>query len=144
MIHKKDFNWIRLCRKLMVLSTHRKYQLACVVVKSNRVISIGINAEFKGSKKYLKKHRTHIALHAEVDALHGKSKESTKGCTLYIAGQTVAGNPIVSKPCSTCLLFISQMGIKKVVYDNIKGLEEIKKDDLPRLVDKVTYLAKTD
>ncbi len=143
MIHKRDTNWVKLCKKLFQYSNHSRYLLGCVVVKGGRVINMGINVEFKGSKGYLRKHRKNLALHAEVAALHGISKKNSKGSTLYVIGQTKAGNCILSKPCATCLLFINQMGIKRVVYGNIRGeVMELSKNDLSRLVNKVTYLGR--
>lgn len=107
------------------LSSHPKYKMSSAIVKGNRLISVGIN-KVAAPKRFIKRHRENMALHAEIDALLGIDKERLKNATLYITGETAAGNSMITKPCVTCLNFINQMNIERVVYLNKDELLEIK------------------
>lgn len=125
MITNKDKRWIAFLNKMIKLSQHPKYHFSCCIIKGNRLISVGIN-KVAAPKRFIKRHRENMALHAEIDALLGIDKERLKNATLYIYGQTAAGNKMITRPCTTCLNFINQMNIKRVVYSNKEELLEIK------------------
>lgn len=116
---------MKLARKVANLSSHRKYRYGGIVVKSNRLISVGVNKD-AAPKRFVKAYRSNLALHAEVSAILNVPKESTKNATFYLFGETAAGNGINSKPCKSCMSALDSMGIKRVVYEDKGQLKEIK------------------
>lgn len=106
------------------LSTARKLKVGCVVVKDDRIISIGYNGtpsgwdnsceevvytegEYDVDIKYKTKPEV---LHAEMNALMklAKSSESGEGAEMYVT----------HLPCIECAKGIYQAGIKKVYFRN--------------------------
>jgi len=103
------------------LSSARRMKVGAVIVKDNRIISIGYNGmpsgwdnncedEIKsGNTGYGKKLKTKKeVLHAESNAITkvAKSTESAEGAVLYTT----------CAPCIDCAKLIHQAGIKRVVY----------------------------
>lgn len=117
-----------LAKKLAVKSDHAKYQLGCVIVSKNKVLSLGFN-QLKTHSKSPHKWKT---LHAEIDALLGNSFEDLKGCEAYVYRQTKDGCRAMAKPCPVCELALKKAGIKKVYFtvDNELGYDYI---DLRRI-----------
>jgi len=103
------------------LSTAVRLKVGSVIVKDNRIISIGYNGmpsgwdnecEYKeympdGSDTAVTKPEV---LHAETNAIAklARSNESGLGATLYIT----------HAPCMDCAKLIYQSGINRVVYEN--------------------------
>lgn len=118
---------MKLAEKLSALSTHHKYYFGCVIYKSNRVMSVGINKDNSAPKQWTKQTRPNMSLHAEIDALLNLTKDQCKNAVMYVYGKTrKRSNCFVSKPCDSCLLAIDKMGIKRVVYMSKGELQEIK------------------
>lgn len=108
------------------LSSARRMKVGCVIVRDNRIISIGYNGMPAGwdnncedvvglpDDQTLKTKKE--VLHAEANAITkvARSTEQTEGAVLY---STCA-------PCIDCAKLIHQAGIKRVVYDhNFKSRE---------------------
>jgi len=112
-------------------STARRLQVGAIIVKDNRIISIGYNGmpsgwdnnceieiENEHLKKYPNPHQHHIielkskpeVLHAETNAIAklARSPESGEGATMFIT----------HSPCLDCAKLIYQAGIKEVYYEN--------------------------
>ena len=108
-------------------STARRLQVGAIVVKDNRIISIGYNGmpsgwdnnceieiENEHLKKYPNPHQHHVielkskpeVLHAETNAIAklARSSESGEGATMFIT----------HSPCLDCAKLIYQSGIKSV------------------------------
>jgi deoxycytidylate deaminase len=127
MITSKDLRHQKQARNLLKFSMHSKYKMVAVLVKGPNTLSCGINKEFSAPKKFVKKTHPKMNLHAEVDCLCGVPRETAAGKTLYIVGQTKAGSPMLTKPCSSCYALILNMRIKRVVFETKAGeLEEMK------------------
>ena len=111
-------------------STARRLQVGAIVVKDNRIISIGYNGmpsgwdnnceievENEHLKKYPNPHQHHVielkskpeVLHAEMNALMklARSTESGNGATMFIT----------HSPCLDCAKGMHQAGIKEVYYE---------------------------
>lgn len=80
-------------------STHKKHQMAAVIVRGGAILSWATNKSSRGD-------------HAEKRAIH-RTKD-LKGSTIYIARRTGR----TSKPCSSCFELIKNSGIKEVVFIN--------------------------
>ena len=117
------------------LSTAKRLQVGAIVVKDDRIISIGYNGmpsgwnnccedEIKwpnGEVKYLQTKPE--VLHAESNAIAklARSPESGEGATIFIT----------HSPCMECAKLIYQSGIKEVYYES-----EYRTDDGPRFLSK--------
>jgi dCMP deaminase len=116
------------------LSSAKRLKVGCVIVKDNRIISIGYNGMPSGWDNICE-HLDYLdgklttkreVLHAETNAIAklAQSTESGKGAELYV---TVS-------PCIECAKLIHQVGISKVYYRNqyrnCSGLEFLSKCDI--------------
>jgi dCMP deaminase len=97
------------------LSSAERAQVGAVIVKDNRIISIGYNGMPSGWSnqcEYIvdtKSHTKPEVLHAETNAIAkvAQSTESSKGATLFCT----------HTPCLECAKLIHQAGISSVYYD---------------------------
>lgn len=107
------------------LSSAIKLQVGCVIVKDNRILSVGYNGTPSGWDNCCEDHFTMIndkgerfietktkpeTLHAEANCLMKlcQSTESSKGATLFVT----------HTPCIECAKLIYQAGISQVYYIN--------------------------
>lgn len=116
------------------LSSARRMQVGAVLVKDNRIISIGYNGmpsgwtnECETADEYgFRPVTKEEVLHAETNAIAkvAQSNESSEGSTLYTT----------CAPCLECAKLIYQSGIKRVVYGhtyrNDKGLTFLEQCDI--------------
>ena len=102
------------------LSQAKRLKVGCVIVRDNRIISIGYNGTPSGWDNNCEdtfddmgvpviRTRPEV-LHAETNAITklAKSSESAEGATLYCT----------YNPCFDCAKLIYQSGITRVVYKN--------------------------
>ena len=108
-----------IAERTAALSSAKRLQVGCVIVKDNRILSIGYNGtpsgwdncceeyidDDGGSSIYVTKKEV---LHAEANALMKlcRSTESSEGATLFVTHE----------PCMDCSKLIYQAGISKVYY----------------------------
>ena len=92
------------------LSTAKRLQVGCVIVKDDRIISIGYNGMPSGWDNVCEVDNVTKpeVLHAEANAILkvAKSTNNCKGATLYLT----------HSPCRDCSKLVLQSGIKRVVY----------------------------
>ena len=105
------------------LSTCNRRKVGCIVVKDDRVISMGYNGTPKGWDNDCEDENgnTHpYVFHAETNAISklAKSTESSKGSSLFVTDE----------PCYDCAKLISQCDIDKVFF--YKGKKEMSGVDL--------------
>ena len=105
---------IRIARDLAV-AAHRDidcyYQLCALVVKKNRVLSVGYN----NPKTHPRASRTKMKqLHAEIDAII--RCDDPMGAELIVVRARRDHMIGMAKPCVACEAMIRQVGIKKVYY----------------------------
>lgn len=105
-------------------STCKRLQVGCIIVKNNRIISMGYNGvasghehcneifknEIADSEEFKKKHAefSKNEIHAESNAIAFSAKEgqSTNGCDLYVT----------HAPCIDCAKLIVQSGVENIYY----------------------------
>lgn len=121
-MNQRELRLMNLAKDLTSLSSHPNYHLAALLVKSNKVVSKGIN-RLAPKPHFVKrnKHGGDMGKHAEVDCLMFLDKSVTKGCSLYVAGRSKAGNLLLTIPCGSCMLVIRKMGVKKVYFHDTLG-----------------------
>ena len=109
------------------LSHAKRLKVGCVIVRDNRIISIGYNGTPSGWDNNCERRKPSAmnkptldywtdletkpeVLHAETNAITklAKSSESAEGATLYCT----------YNPCFECAKLIYQSGITRVVYKN--------------------------
>jgi len=118
--------YCKIAEETAKLSTAIKLKVGCVIVKDNRILSIGYNGMPSGwsnecetstedldythtfNQKYLRTKPE--VLHAEANALMKlcKSTDSSEGATLFVT----------HFPCIECAKLIYQAGISQVYYIN--------------------------
>ena len=125
-INKWDNAHMDVAHTYAKLSSATRLQVGCVIVKENRIISIGYNGmpsgwtneceypikdvNILGDEKVLNWKTKPEVLHAETNAIAkvARSGESAEDATLYVT----------HAPCLDCAKLIYQSGINKVVYHN--------------------------
>jgi dCMP deaminase len=94
------------------LSSAKKLKVGCVIVKGNRILSIGYNGTPSGWDNECEADgmTKPEVLHAEANALMklAQSTESSKNAVLFVT----------HTPCIECAKLIYQAGIKEVYYIN--------------------------
>jgi dCMP deaminase len=122
---------MRVAHEYAKLSSAKRLQVGCIVVKDNRIISIGYNGMPTGWDNecedvigqddvgaLITKSKPEV-LHAETNAIAklAGSNESGKDATLFVTHQ----------PCLDCAKIIYQTGIKEVYYNHTyRSIEGIK------------------
>jgi deoxycytidylate deaminase len=115
--------YFELAKRLTQSADHHQHRIGSVIVKKNRVISVGYNL-LKTSPKST---HPYFSSHSEMRAIWGVSPEDLKGSTIYIFRQNREGFPARAYPCQYCLELIKASGIKRIYYTdyNSYAMEEI-------------------
>lgn len=101
--------------------------MAALLIKGGSIKDFAVNKDYAFHKSFIKPYREGLNLHAEVALLAGKSKKEVKGSTVYVRGRTTkAHKELTSKPCPSCLAFMIDMGVSKVVYMENELVVEVK------------------
>ncbi len=128
---RMDMYFMKVAQLTAELSYAVRKKVGAVLVKDNRIISIGYNGTPKGWSTNVCEDKLpdgslvtkDIVVHAEANALFWCSKTEiiTNGATIYLT----------LSPCATCALGLIQSGIKRVVflekYRNTAGIEVLQK-----------------
>ena len=126
---KMDKYFMKVAQLTAELSYAVRKKVGAVLVKDNRIISIGFNGTPKGWDNCCEDvlpdgslKTKSIVVHAEANALFwcAKTEIITDGATMYLT----------LSPCATCALGMVQSGIKRVVYleeyRDTQGIEVLK------------------
>lgn len=99
-------------------SSDMKKKHGAVVVKSGRVLAIGIN-KFRNHPAQTASDRIQdeCSVHAEIDAI---SRCDPRGASLFVARVNNSGEVRYSRPCKRCGAILEKVGIKKVVWSSGK------------------------
>lgn len=111
---KKRF--MELARKLSHTSEH-KFKHGSVVVRGNRVISMGVNTV----KTHTKSPHPYKTLHAEASAILQAGLHNLQGADIYVYRETKNGCYAESKPCKFCQELIEKVGIRRVWHTTEDG-----------------------
>lgn len=96
----KVHKFLELAREISRQSTSIQQKMASIVVRSGKIISIGINRNFS---------------HAEARAL--RPHMDLRGCDIYVS----RWNGKTSKPCPACQTKILDAGINRCYYIDVHG-----------------------
>lgn len=111
--------FFQLARSISKHSDHPAHQLGAVIVKGNKIISLGYNK----NKTHTKSNHAWKRLHAEISAII-KCREDLTGTTIYVYRETKNGDLGMARPCSSCLSAIQEAGIKRICYSTDNGYKE--------------------
>ena len=112
---KLDRYFMKVAQLTAELSYAKRKKVGAVLVKDNRIVSIGFNGQPKGWDNVCEDIlpdgslvTKSTVIHAEANALFwcAKTEIITEGATMYLT----------LSPCSTCALGLIQSGVKRVVY----------------------------
>ena len=116
-------NWDEYFMSIAILASQRspctRLNVGSVVVKNNRLISMGYNGYIPGAPHISRVHDNHeqSIIHSEINAITDCAKRGTslEGSKIYVT----------HFPCINCFRSIAACGIKEIIY-----LEEYKNDQI--------------
>lgn len=130
---RMDRYFMKVAQLTSELSYAVRKKVGAVLVKDNRIISVGFNGQPKGWSNICEDVMPDgtlvtkpTVIHAEANALFwcAKTEIITNGSTMYLT----------LSPCATCALGLIQSGIKRVVYldeyRDLSGIEVLKKSGI--------------
>lgn len=125
-----DNYFMRVAQLTAELSYAKRKKVGAVLVKDNRIVSVGFNGTPHGWNNSCEDvlpdgslKTKSCVVHAEANALFwcAKTEIITDGATMYLT----------LSPCATCALGLIQSGIKRVVYleayRDLSGVDVLKK-----------------
>ena len=112
--NKERLNWDEYFMSIAVLASQRspckRLNVGSVVVKNNRLISMGYNGYIPGAPHISRVHDNHeqSIIHGEINAITDCAKRgsSLDGALLYVTHY----------PCINCFRTIAACGIKEIIY----------------------------
>ena len=120
------------------LSTAERLKVGCIIVKDDRIISIGYNGMPSGGSNVCEEdgHTKPEVLHAEANAITKLAKSTESGQDAYMF--------CTAAPCVDCAKLIVQCGIKEFHfehrYKNNDGLDLIEKYSDIKVVKYTDYV----
>lgn len=114
------YKGLELAKKVSVLSDHPQHKLGAAILYKKNVISLGCNKY----KTHPKSPHQWKYLHAEVVAVL-KANQDVRGSDIYVWRETKGGIPACAKPCSSCMAFLIEAGIKRIFYSDTFGITSI-------------------
>jgi deoxycytidylate deaminase len=137
-ITNKDKKYFNVAKSVSQLSDFHKCHMGCVVVYHKSIISTGCNQNKThtdqctyNAYRFKDEAGTRHCVHAEIDAI-SKIKymdiDWAKVKVFVYRGHKATGQPMLAKPCVSCMEYIRQLGIKNVYYsgyDNFNYMELI-------------------
>lgn len=92
---------------------------AALVYKGGKVLNVATNRYNNDPRIFpnscLDDAYEHISVHAEVAACRMLG-ERVRGATIYVARVLKSGEPANSRPCQHCEQYLTERGVKKVIY----------------------------
>lgn len=103
---------------------HQRWKVIAVLI-GKKPISIATN-DLEKTHPIMSKENPNKRSHAEIRCLRNAPLEKIKGSTIHVY-RFSDGAFKMAKPCTTCMNYIQEMGVKKVIYTtNYNRLETIR------------------
>ena len=124
------------------LSTATRLKVGCIIVKDDRIISIGYNGMPSGGSNVCEEngHTKPEVLHAETNAITKLAKSTESGQDAYMF--------CTAAPCLDCAKLIIQSGIKEFHfehrYKSSEGLDLIEKYSNIKVVKYTDYVTRVE
>lgn len=106
--------YFKLAKTLSKKSNHPSHHLGAVLVKKNKIVSVGWNT----CKTHPKSPHQFKTIHAEFMAILGVHPKDLQDAHIYVYRERKNGEPALAKPCETCYNLIQQVGIETVFYSD--------------------------
>lgn len=126
----KDKKFLKVAKAVSQTSDFYRIHIGAVIVKKNRIISVGCNLlkTHPIQKKYdmyrgIDEDEIRHRLHAEMACILA-AKEDLHGATIYIYRKNRNGELGMCRPCPACYQMISDSGITRMVYTTPDGIAE--------------------
>lgn len=101
------------------------YNMACLVVKDKKVVSIGQNSYSEMAyQRYKNYFPENSGVHAEIAALlnlRNTNLEEFRKMDVYVAGITKSGELVKSKPCKSCEQVLRSLNFRNIYYHEKSG-----------------------
>lgn len=107
-------DFIGKARALALKSNHNNYRVGAVLVQDSYILACAKNRPPRAPHEY--ESGLH-SVHAEHCALL-KSRDDTRGATIYVVVVNRNGNDVCSRPCVSCWSKLRLARVKEVVYSN--------------------------
>jgi deoxycytidylate deaminase len=137
--------------RLMAEKSEFNHKIGCVIVKDNKIISLGFNQKRthpmqflfsekvrikninnnKTQKEILWDNRIFRYIHAEIDAIssiirmrniHSETdRKKVENASIYIYRQNKNGTPALARPCAVCLYAIKFFKFRRMYYTTNDG-----------------------
>ena len=118
---------LRLATKAAKESKFVRARVGAVIVRNNRVLSIGCNRI--GFSHFLRSRAFPESIHAEqqviINLLKERRGDELVGSTMYVSRVNNSGTARLSRPCAYCQRLIEAVGIRRVIYTTNTGVEEL-------------------
>lgn len=135
MIKKRDERFFKVAQAIaetsdFISEVNRPIRMGAVIVVKNNILAVGKNSRKthpiqKSYNVANAPHKTGNAyLHAEMDAIRKLPRwfaESNFQARLYVSRYDMNGNFAMSRPCSSCLAAIKDVGISEIYYTTPDG-----------------------
>ena len=123
-----DDRYFKLAKNVSELSDFKRYQLGCVCIYKNKVLSVGFNSnkthpiQAKYNKERFTEDTPHKR-HAEVHALSSliDSDVDFSKIDIYVFRCFKNGQLAMARPCKSCMKLIQDLGIKRIHYTTENG-----------------------
>lgn len=113
--------FFEIAEKASILSTHPKHKMAAVLVKKNKIISIGVNQ----LKTHPKAPTPYNTIHCEFHSVINSKLNDFSDCSIYIYRKTPGGRMANSKPCFSCEKMLYSISINKIYYSDDNGFKKL-------------------
>lgn len=129
MSETRDQGFLQKAANMATMSNFTRQHVGCVVVYKNKIIAAGFNSTKTHPKQKtynrlrFEEDSSPDSLHAEIHALAMAEHTNVdfSKCTIYTSRRLKSGVPALARPCRSCMAYIKELGIKKVVYTTQDG-----------------------
>jgi len=108
---------VKLAETMAKKSASKTYPMGAVIFNKKRIISAGYNQSGKTHPMMLQMNNPYImGLHAEMHACIGVNPDDLKRASICVVRLRKNSKYGLAKPCMKCLVFLTEVGIRKVIY----------------------------
>ena len=98
--------------------------MGAVIMKGGRVLGAGCNSvhNFSRYNPHPYKDSIHAEVRAAINAIKSGPSSRLYGSTIYVGRVCSSGASRLARPCVSCLRFLKNLGISKIVYTTNEGI----------------------
>jgi deoxycytidylate deaminase len=111
--------FFEIAKKVSKKSNH-EFPMGAIIIRKGKVIGRGVNKD----KTHTKSNHTYRNVHAELSAVLNTRLSDLEDCEVYVYRETKDEVMAMAKPCVFCQEMLKSLGIKKVHYTILDGIDE--------------------